>query len=115
MDLSKPENKVLMKDLTEVENEFESKGNIDRDDIINVTLAKNQQSLKRKFSIQIIKATILLIIITTVMILFFGYAEDSDFQKGHLQFSQINLTEKQTTMTTTGSECYLKKLVFPFF
>ena len=103
-----------MKDLAELENELKSKGNIDQDDIINVALAKNQQNLDR-FNIRIIRATILLIIITIVMILFFGYAEDPDFQKGHLQFSQINLTEKQTTtvITTTGGKCCLQ-IMFSF-
>ena len=103
-----------MKDLAELENELKSKGNIDQDDIINVALAKNQQNLDR-FNIRIIRATILLIIITIVMILFFGYAEDPDFQKGHLQLSYINLTEKQTaTMTTTiGGKCCLQ-IMFSF-
>ena len=102
-----------MKDLAELENEFESKGNIDHNDIINVTLAKKQPNLKR-FNIQVIKAAILLMIITIVMIFFFGYAEDPDFQKGHLQFSQINLTEKQTTtvITTTGGKCCLQIICF---
>ena len=104
-----------MKELEQVENEFETIGNIDPNDIINVTLAKNKPNLKRKFDIQVIlKGAISLMIITTLMGFLFGFAEDPDFRDGHFQVSQINLTEKQTTMTTTGSECYLKKIVFPF-
>ena len=97
-----------MKELEKVENEFESKLNINWEDI-NMTLAKKKQNSKRKFNIQIIKAVILLMIITTVMVLSFGYADDPDFEKGHLQFSQINLTEKQTTTMTTisGGKCWL--------
>ena len=108
LDLSKPENEVLMKELSEVEYEFESRNNIDHDDIINVTLANDEPNLKRKFSMQIIQATILLAIITTAMGLFVGFSEDPDFQKDYLQFSQINITEKPkttTTMTTTTGKC----------
>ena len=108
MDLSKPENEVLMKELAEVGYEFESKKNIDRDDIINMTFASHELNFKRKFSMQVIKATILLAIVTTAMGLFVGFSEDPDFQKDYLQFSQMNITEKPkttTTITTTTGKC----------
>ena len=107
MDLSKPENEVLMKELAEVGYEFESKKNIDRDDIINMTFASHELNFKRKFSMQVIKATILLAIVTTAMGLFVGFSEDPDFQKDYLQFSHINVTKKPktTTMTTTTGKC----------
>ena len=118
MDMSNPENIVLMKEVAELENKLEPKTNTDHDDIINVTLIPNEPNIKRKFNIHVIKVVVLLLIITTLTGLLFGFSDDPHLPKESLQFSYINLTRTSTTttmMTTTTGKCSLQiNLFFTF-
>ena len=67
---------------------------------------------KKNFRVKVLRGTILLILMTTMIAFFFDSSEDPDFQNEAFQFSQINLTENPTatatmTSTTTG-KCSLQ-------
>ena len=79
---------------------------------MDVSLEKNGTDSKKNFKVQILRGTILLILMTTMIAFFFDSSEDPDFQNEGFQFSQINLTENPTataTMTSmTTGKCSLQ-------
>ena len=110
MDMSKQENKVLMMEVAELVHQFEPKTIIDRDDIVDMKFKNNEPNAKLKFNIHIIKAVILLTVISTFAGLFYGFSDDPKLPKESLQFSYQNLTNESaaattTTMTTTTGKC----------
>ena len=79
---------------------------------MDVALEKNGTDSKKNFKVQILRGTILLILMTTMIAFFFDSSEDPYLQSEGFQFSQINLTENPTgtttmTSTTTG-KCSLQ-------
>ena len=109
MDMSKQENKVLMMEVAELVHQFEPKTIIDRDDIVDMKFKNNEPNAKLKFNIHIIKAVILLTVISTFAGLFYGFSDDPNLPKESLQFSYQNLTNESaaitTIMTTTTGKC----------